>query len=275
MDIIEKQKKYPTSKVIPVRNISASEEISDSQTRIIEEISVHVYLNGTFCSDIPCTPEHLPELTAGWFLTERNFDIAAFEGTLEVQGGGEDDNLTVQIEIPSVPFQECAPDMLTVYGKSKDNDSLKVGRTAFNKAVLSNAENRAWIYTLMERFEVERPLRKATKSSHSCMLVHLDLSEDMKYRDLKVLYQSEDTGRHSAMDKAIGWGVLNRIDMTKCILFTSGRISGDMAKKASASGVLCLVTAKPLLTTGAVDEAKRNNMLLAGIDTTDREITFI
>ena len=61
MDIIEKQKKYPTSKVIPVRNISASEEISDSQTRIIEEISVRVYLNGTFCSDIPCIPEHLPE----------------------------------------------------------------------------------------------------------------------------------------------------------------------------------------------------------------------
>ena len=59
---------------------------------------------------------------------------------------------------------------------------------------------------------------------------------------------AEDVGRHNAVDKVIGEGLLSGVDFTECILSTSGRLSGEMILKAVYAQIpaVCSVSA-PLL----------------------------
>ena len=58
----------------------------------------------------------------------------------------------------------------------------------------------------------------------------------------EVRYLCEDIGRHNALDKAIGKALIDGLDLTKCVLFSSGRIPDDMMEKVIRSRVPVLVS---------------------------------
>jgi FdhD protein len=53
----------------------------------------------------------------------------------------------------------------------------------------------------------------------------------------KLLAHSEDIGRHNAVDKVIGKGLLLELDFSRTVLLTTGRISCEMVIKAAQAGV--------------------------------------
>ena len=57
-----------------------------------------------------------------------------------------------------------------------------------------------------------------------------------------MLYCCEDLGRHNAFDKVIGRALEDGVDLTRCTVFTSGRIPTDMVVKALRAGVPTLVS---------------------------------
>ena len=73
----------------------------------------------------------------------------------------------------------------------------------------------------------EGSLYKSTHAVHACCLSQED----------QLLCCREDIGRHNALDKVIGWALITSTDVTRCTLFTTGRMPADMVTKAIRAGI--------------------------------------
>ena len=74
----------------------------------------------------------------------------------------------------------------------------------------------------------------------------------------------EDVGRHNALDKLLGWALLEKmLPLSDCLVLVSGRASFELAQKSVVAGVpvLCAVSAPSSL---AIQVADDFNMTLIG-----------
>jgi FdhD protein len=111
------------------------------------------------------------------------------------------------------------------------------------------------ICTLPEKLRKSQGLFDITGGLHGVAL--FDASGTM-------LALREDVGRHNAMDKLLGWALLeNLLPLSNHIILVSGRASFELAQKALVASipVFCAVSAPSSL---AVDLAKRFEMTLIG-----------
>lgn len=119
------------------------------------------------------------------------------------------------------------------------------------------------IYGLAEAFLGYEGLHKCTSASHMAILAMGD----------EIITVMEDISRHCAIDKVIGYGMLNGTDLSKCMIFTSGRVQYDTVRKLVNAGVPILVS-KSVPTMEAAGLAKDRGITLIGRAWPDRYTVF-
>ena len=97
-----------------------------------------------------------------------------------------------------------------------------------------------------------QPLYRETGGAHAALLFD---------SNGKIVFHSEDMGRHNALDKVIGLTLINGISTDDKILVSSGRASLEMILKTTRIGFPVFVAmSRP--TSGAVEAAKFYNITL-------------
>ena len=91
----------------------------------------------------------------------------------------------------------------------------------------------AAVFRIADEFALDKTAHARTRGAHSAFLCDLEGA---------ILCMREDVGRHNAFDKVVGWALLNDVDLTRCMLYTSGRVPSDMAMKAMRAGIPVLVS---------------------------------
>jgi FdhD protein len=109
------------------------------------------------------------------------------------------------------------------------------------------------LYRLLEAMHVQESLHRNAGSVHGCAL----------FRGAELLVFVEDVGRHNAIDTIIGWMVLHGIGGGDKIIYTTGRLSGEMVIKSAQAGVPIAVSRNGVTAMG-LDIAGKLGMTLIG-----------
>ena len=230
---------YKTSfnfNVVKVKEISHKEEMET----IIGEFPLSLVLNGEYSNTFLCTPENLEELVAGFLVNKGVIKTKNDIKSLEV-------DFKNRIAYADVQKNENKDNGERVYLNNLDYINLKpIGE---NNTEIKVSD----IYSVMKENLTSSELFKNTGGVHSVAI----------YDNKELIVIREDVARHNAMDKSIGYCLLNEIDMKDKIVFVSGRISCEMILKAAKSGIP-IVISKSAPTNLSIEIAKKLNITLAG-----------
>lgn len=238
----------------------------EADIELLSEHVVDVYINDVLSMKLSCTPEALPELVAGRLITEGIVECKHEISVLNICRHGTKANIYLAGARDTGEKEDCDQVPL-IPTCCTDNRIISTGFCKIGTEKLRSASDfewePSWIYHSAAVFSKDTPLHRLTRSTHSAYL----------YRNGELLYIAEDIGRHNALDKAIGWGVLNGINLSGCYIYTSGRVPTDMMRKVINSGIPMMIS-KEVPTTQAVEMAADAGVVLIGKARPDSYVLF-
>ena len=204
------------------------------------------------------TPGNDTELVAGWQLAEgiieRAEDISQISYCVDAANGG-DQRLNVVTANLRGPADERGRERMSE-GRVGGTASIEALR-AIGLPALSDGPRFAVsaLSQLPELLQAGQRTFQVTGTVHGAALVDATGT---------VLIVREDVDRHNAVDKVVGWALLNgHMPLSDTALVVSGRISFEIVQKAAQAGI-AMVVAVSGATSLAVALAEEIGMTLVG-----------
>ena len=226
MVIIQPKYDLPAYKSISGLNVMRRNAPAADTQNLPVEHPLSIIIDGVHSYDLTCTPVMLAELVIGRLFSDGIIHAAD--------------------DISSVEFSPDGKKACVLL-----DHSAKAAKSAGPVRTPENKFDNDWIFTLSETLQqkLKTPIYAATGNTHSTMLMH----------DGKIIVCCEDLGRHSAIDKAFGWALLNDVDLRSTIIYTSGRLPLDMVQKIVTAGIPVVVS-KAQPTCEAIELARNSGI---------------
>ena len=232
-------------------NDSGSETCQDF---VAVEEPLQVVVDGRPLAVLMRTPDHDEVLVMGFLLTEGIISTADQGRRIDLEA--KDNHALVFL----IDDHECDWERLTRHLFSASSCGL-CGKATVD-AILQNHPPIDHHLEIKREVILQAPakMRKAQENFQSTGGIHAS-GIFSQGGDLLVLH--EDVGRHNALDKVIGEGLMKDLNFSQCFLLVSGRISFELMQKAVAARIP-LVAGISAPSSLAVEFAKDSGQTLIG-----------
>jgi FdhD protein len=221
---------------------------------VAEEVPLQISVNTTYSFVIWCSPSQFKELAVGYLLAE---DVLRSVDDIKELTVNED-KFTCRI---------------TLNEDVDVNERMKHSRAHWRvipliKASTSPYQRREKIPVVQSKLKIKaqvifdciKELNKHAKGFQQTGGLH---DSAIFKGDGSLVAFSEDVGRHNTVDKIIGTAVLNKVDLSECLMTITGRVPGDMIFKAAKVGIPIVASMTAVLSSG-IASAEKANITLVG-----------
>ncbi|MDD1679693.1 MAG: formate dehydrogenase accessory sulfurtransferase FdhD [Methanomicrobiales archaeon] len=210
---------------------------------VVEEIAVSLTVNGRNLMTAMASPDSLEEFIIGFLFTEQI--IRSFEEIESIRR--EKNSFSV---LTTNPFRVLGQKKIILSGCGGTSSSVDARRLP-HIASTRSVEPREIRAALKELTDSEQ--HQKTGGLHRVGLTPPE----------GPLHLVEDIGRHNALDKAIGFGLRERLPLAESYVVSSGRISSEMVRKCLVAGIP-LVVSQGATTTLAIEIAQQTGLCVVG-----------
>ncbi len=215
------------------------------EDRVAVEKKVRISVNGKEILRLYCTPSMVKELVVGLVMTEGIIRGNWCADRMSIEYGDD-----ILVDIPAEG--EVIAEGMTI-------TSGCIGGVTFEKKPAAGTVTDTFtidggsLKYIFNDFQARSELFRSTGCVHSAAL------SDGRV----IICFAEDIGRHNAVDKVIGFALLENISFSGKIMLASGRISSEIASKCSRWGIPVLAT-RTAPTNLAVEIAEESGITIVG-----------
>ncbi len=220
-------------------------DITEFNDIIAVEKKIKVYVRNEEIVSLSASPCQIKELVVGFLMTEGILKGDWCPEKIIIEENEKEANVEVELEghvcldgktitsgcMAAVSFLEDIKETI--------NDNLKIKASA--------------LFNLFRDFQEKSILYRTTGCIHSAAVAD----------ENEILFIAEDVGRHNAVDKVIGWALLNKVLFKGKIMLVSGRISSEMVLK-TAKWKIPLIVSRTAPTSLAIEFAEKAGLTLIG-----------
>jgi FdhD protein len=246
----------PRSKTAPYEVLAVDPQGARTQCEeICVEETVNIILNDRCITRLVITPEDLAAFVTGYLVCE-----GVVKSTRDIH--------TIREEFPDIYVTATGiPPGLSADMEIRSSGSPGVAATGKSPDIPLENNSRISLQTLfsgMNRINQLATTWRRTGGTHCTILLDTEG---------RVIASSEDMGRHSSVDKAVGTALISGFDLSRCFMVCSGRLPEGMVRKAYYAGI-CILASNNAPFTSGIDLARRVNMTLVGFARPPRAILY-
>ncbi len=210
---------------------------------VIEEVPEALFVNGRHAMTAMMSPTGLEDFVTGYLFTEQIIKSADEIESIRI----EKNRISV---ITKNLFKVLGPKKTILSGcggAASFIDTEKLPRITSDLSVTPD------LLSATTREVLESELHTITGGIHVVGLASKD----------GIITRSEDIGRHNALDRVIGYGLKNKIDLSKTFAICSGRVSSEMVRKCLIANIPVMIS-RGATTTLAVTIAEQTGVCIVG-----------